>query len=150
MKNRILIGLVVLFVLLQLIPSPLPEVSKENPQDFLQNNPVPEAIATMLRANCYDCHSNETHYPWYSYVAPVSWLVKRDTEMGREHLNFSGWQGFEKAAMADAYYEIAEEVAEGEMPMKIYPLMHSDARLTDEQRQAIAQWAEAAAERLYE
>ena len=150
MKKKILIGLLVLFVLIQLIPSNLPEVQLENPDDLLLNTDVPDNIESLLRASCYDCHSQETRYPWYSYVAPVSWLVKRDTEEGREHLNFSKWAGFGKPDKAEALYEIAEEVGEGEMPMKIYPLMHSDARLTEEQRQAIVTWAESAAEKLYE
>lgn len=150
MAKKLLIGFGVIFIIIQLVPNKLPEVKGDNPADFLVNNEVPEEFEAILRASCYDCHSNETHYPWYSYVAPVSWLVKRDTEHGRGHLNFSEWQTFEKADMAEAYYEIADEVGEGEMPMKIYPLMHSEAKLTDEQRQSIVAWAEAAAEKLYE
>lgn len=125
-------------------------MKQANPNDFLQNNLVPEEIAAKLRTSCYDCHSNETVYPWYSYVAPVSWLVKRDTNEGREHLNFSDWQTFDKADMAEAYYEIADEVGEGEMPMKIYPIMHPEAKLSKEDRQAMVAWAETAAEKLYE
>lgn len=150
MLKKVLLGLVAVFVILQLIPRSLPEVEINNPDDFLQNNAVPGEIEAMLQASCYDCHSNETRYPWYSYVAPISWLVKRDTQEGREHLNFSHWQSFEKADMAEAYYEIADEVGEGEMPMKIYPLMHAEAKLSDEQRKTIVSWAEAAAEKLYE
>lgn len=150
MVKKIIIGLVALLILLQFIPNELPEVRIDNPHDFLANNDVPAEIESMLRASCYDCHSNETRYPWYSYVAPVSWLVRRDTWMGREHLNFSDWNSFEKADMAEAYYELAEEVEDGQMPMKIYPIMHADAKLSDEQRQAIVNWAEAAAEKLYE
>ena len=150
MLRKAIIGIIILFVIIQLVPRNLPEVVKDNPDDLLKNNVVPAEIVSMLRASCYDCHSNETVYPWYSYVAPVSWLVKRDTRLGREHLNFSDWQTFEKADMASAYYEIAEEVGDGEMPMKIYPIMHADARLSDEQRKAIVNWAESAAEALYE
>ncbi len=111
---------------------------------------MPKEIAVMLRTSCYDCHSNETNYPWYSFVAPVSWLVKRDAQEGREHLNFSIWNSLEKSDKAEGYYEIAEEVEEGEMPMKIYPIIHWKASLNDSERQAIAKWAEASAEKLYE
>ena len=103
MKTRILIGLVVLFILLQLIPSPLPVVRQENPKDLLKNNDIPAEIAGLLRTSCYDCHSNETRYPWYSYVAPVSWLVRRDTHEGREHLNFSDWQGLDKPQVSSSW-----------------------------------------------
>ena len=150
MKKKIFLGLVAIFLLLQFVPNDLPEVVKDNPNDFLANNEVPTEIESLLRASCYDCHSNETRYPWYSYVAPVSWQVSRDTRMGREHLNFSNWNSFEKSDMAEAFYEMAEEIEDEQMPMKIYPIMHWDANLSDDQRQAIASWAEVAAEKLYE
>lgn len=150
MKKKVLVGLFSLFVVIQVIPNDLPEVVMENPEDLLVVTDVPAEIETILRTSCYDCHSNQTNYPWYAHVAPVSWLVKRDTKEGREHLNFSQWNSLEKADKAEAYYEIAEEVGDGEMPMRIYPIMHAEARLSDEQRQAIVSWAEAAAEKLYE
>jgi hypothetical protein len=70
--------------------------------------------------------------------------------MGREHLNFSNWHSLEKADKAEAFYEIADEVTSGEMPMKIYPLVHWEANLSEEERKVIANWAEAEAEKLYQ
>jgi mono/diheme cytochrome c family protein len=91
----------------------------------------PDVRALAVRA-CFDCHSNETSWPWYANVAPVSWLVQKDTDDGRRHLNFSEWNRKQKHAK-----DAAEEVSEGEMPMPIYLVMHADARLTDPERQQL-------------
>ena len=93
----------------------------------------PETRALAVRA-CFDCHSNETRWPWYSHVAPASWLVQRDVNQGRQALNFSEWQRTYKEAG-----ESAETVSEGEMPLQTYVLMHPSARLSLAERRALAQ-----------
>ncbi|HWI19366.1 MAG TPA: heme-binding domain-containing protein, partial [Vicinamibacterales bacterium] len=80
---------------------------------------------TLAKQACFDCHSNETEWPPYSRVAPISWLIQRDVSEGRAVLNFSEWQRPQEEAS-----EAAEEVLEGEMPLRIYQLMHAHARLT--------------------
>jgi hypothetical protein len=80
-------------------------------------------------AACYDCHSNETRWPWYSHIAPVSWLVQRDVERGRAELNFSTWDG-------DAD-DLADAVEDGEMPPRNYTFLHPDARLSAEEKAAL-------------
>lgn len=139
--KRILILLLGIFLILQLIPSNRPEVIVDNPNDLLMNNTVPSNIKSMLRTTCYDCHSNETVYPWYAYVAPVSFLVSKDTREGRLELNFSEWEKLDADEKAEMLEEIAEEVEEGEMPMKIYPITHPKAKLSDENREEIVNWA---------
>jgi len=150
MLKKILAALAIIFILIQFIPTSLPEVRDNNPGDLLKNNEVPANIVTLLHNSCYDCHSNETVYPWYSYIAPVSFLVNRDTRKGRKHLNFSEWQSYSRDDKAEALDDLTEEVKEGEMPMKIYPIMHAKARLSDEDREALVSWAEDFADRLYE
>jgi hypothetical protein len=83
---------------------------------------------------CYDCHSNETTWPWYADLAPVSWLVQRDVQEGRRALNFSDGGTSGRRA-----FEAAEVVLEGEMPPVYYTWMHSSAKLTDAERQSLAQ-----------
>jgi len=139
--KRILFLLLGIFLILQLIPSNKPEVIADNPNDILLNNSVPSNISTMLRNTCYDCHSNETVYPWYAYVAPVSFLISKDTREGRHDLNFSEWEKLDAYEKAEMLEEIAEEVEEGEMPMKIYPITHPKAKLSDENRKEIVNWA---------
>ena len=94
---------------------------------------APETRALAARA-CFDCHSNQTVWPAYATVAPASWLVQRDVTRGRAALNFSEWQNRQKEAG-----EAAEKVREGDMPLAIYSLMHTEARLTPAEREALAQ-----------
>ena len=148
--KKILLILLALFLIVQFIPSDLPEVKMDNPNDLMVNNDLPEDIEQLLKSSCYDCHSNETVYPWYSYVAPVSFLISKDTREGRLELNFSNWETLDKIEKAEMLDEIAEEVEEGEMPMKIYPITHPEARLSEDQRQLIVDWAEESAEALFE
>lgn len=150
MLKKILIGLLAIFLISQFFPANLPLIIKDNPADLLSNNDVPKSIEKMLRTSCYDCHSNETIYPWYSYVSPVKFLVSRDTKIGRKHLNFSEWENYSKADKLEALDDIGEEIEEGEMPMKIYPITHPDAKLSDTDRDALVTWAEDFAESLFE
>ena len=149
-KKTIWIILVVIFIVIQLIPSGRPDVIKDNPNDLLRNVQAPEKVHQMLRAACYDCHSNESVYPWYAYVAPVSFLVSRDIRVGREELNFSDWTTFDKIEQAKLLDKITEEVDEGEMPMVIYPPLHPEAKLSNDDRQRIIDWADSLAESLFE
>jgi len=86
----------------------------------------------LVRRACFDCHSNETRWPWYSYVAPVSWRVAGHVEQGRRHLNFSEFNKPQRRA-----HDAAEEVEAGEMPLWDYALMHSEARLSDSEKEVL-------------
>lgn len=128
MRRKVLIGvgigLVVVFLGIQFIP-----VSRTNPavtREIRWDSPETRQLAKRA---CYDCHSNETVWPWYASVAPVSWLVARDVNGARRHLNFSEWDRPNEDAE-----EIVEQVEDGEMPLKIYLPLHPEARLSDEQR----------------
>ncbi|MDP9496018.1 MAG: heme-binding domain-containing protein [Actinomycetota bacterium] len=92
---------------------------------------TPATRELAVRA-CFDCHSNETDWAWYSNVAPISWLIQRDVEEGREELNWSEWS---PGAEGD---ESAETVLEGSMPPRTYTLVHSEARLTDQEIAVLA------------
>jgi len=142
--------LVIIFVIIQFFPSGRPEVIKDNPQDLLKNNSVPEDIAAMLKTSCYDCHSNEPVYPWYAYVAPVSWLVSRDIREGKKELNFSEWQGLKKIKKAEKLDSMSEEIDGETMPMPIYLVTHRKAKLTPEQKRKLIGWTEDFADSLFE
>ena len=104
---------------------------------------VPAAVAEVLRESCYDCHSNETKWPWYSRVAPVSWLIAHDVAEAREHLNFSDWGRVGSDEQFELIEEIWEEVEEEEMPLWFYLPLHPEARLGDDERQILEQWTTA-------
>jgi hypothetical protein len=105
----------------------------------------PESIARLLSVACYDCHSDATRWPWYSHVAPVSWLVARDVNEAREFVNFSRFGEDDADTRSGLLEEAAEEVSRGSMPLPIYGVMHAEARLTDEQRRELAAWFNAVA-----
>lgn len=91
-----------------------------------------DATRDLARASCYDCHSNETVWPWYSSIAPVSWLITHDVSEGRQHLNFSMWD-----RPNHGIDEIVEAVESGEMPLPQYAAVHPGARLDEEGRRAL-------------
>lgn len=102
---------------------------------------APPAVAPLLRRACYDCHSHETIWPWYSGVAPISWLLGRDVHAGRAELNLSTWDAYDARKRGKKLKETAEEVTEGEMPPWYYTLMHPEARLNAEERARLRAWA---------
>ncbi|MBT8206650.1 MAG: heme-binding domain-containing protein [Acidimicrobiia bacterium] len=128
--------LVVAFVAIQFVP-----VDRSNPP-VTMDVVAPAEVRSVLRQSCYDCHSNESNWPWYSYVAPVSWLVAKDVREGREHLNFSTWDRYTTDERSEFVAEAYEEAVEGEMPLPIYLTMHNDARLSREDRQVLHDWAQ--------
>lgn len=149
-KRIVLYVILAIIILIQFIPAGRPELKTTHENDLLYNNEIPEEIAGMLRASCYDCHSYEVKYPWYSYVAPVSWLVARDIKEGVKELNFSEWESQSKMDKAKNLDEMIDEINEGEMPMPIYTIIHRNAKLTEEQKQQLADWADGFAESLFE
>jgi hypothetical protein len=105
-------------------------------------------ISTMIKASCFDCHSNETRWPWYSYIAPVSWLVADDVTTARRNLNFSEWGKYPKSKRVLKLGQIYEQVSRGEMPLKKYLLMHADAKLSAADRDSILGWTERERDRI--
>lgn len=121
----------VLLLLIQAVPYGR---DHQNPPVVLEPNwDSPETKELATRA-CYDCHSNETFWPWYSNIAPMSWLVQRDVDKGREKLNFSDLK-----TAGDEIDELGEVVLEGKMPLPIYLPAHPEARLTQAERNQLAQ-----------
>lgn len=131
MKNKAMLknttfAVVILFIVIQFLP-----VGGDRDNPAVLAEPVwdsPETRATFFRS-CADCHSNETEWPWYSYVAPVSWLVTSDVEEGRSEFNVSEWGRAEQHGD-----EAAEEVEEEKMPLPIYLPLHPEARLSESER----------------
>ena len=128
MRRVIRIGLFALvggFLLIQVIPygrdHANPPVTAEPAWDS-------QRTLTLARAACFDCHSNETEWPWYTNVAPMSWLIQRDVDEGREALNFSEWDRPQRTE------EVAEVIREGAMPPFTYRILHSGARLSDAEK----------------
>ena len=139
--RRVIYGLAAALVFAQLVP-----VSRTNPPVEAEIVVEPEMRALLRRA-CFDCHSHETVWPWYAWVAPVSWLVAHDVNHAREELDFSRFESYEPKKQRKKLGQIGEEVEEGHMPLWYYVLLHPEARLGDAERRRLIAWADAEQER---
>jgi hypothetical protein len=136
----IIVILILAFLIMQAI-----RVEKSNP-DVRSDIPAKPEIKSQLRMACYDCHSNETVWPWYSHLAPASWLIARDVRNGRQQLNFSEWGAYNSKTQSRKLEKIAKEVMEEDMPPWDYSLIHRDQRLTPSSRGQIWAWASSESE----
>lgn len=139
-RLKIFIVIISVFIFIQFfqIDTRNPAVVPQN--DFTNIYSPPQHIQSILKTACYDCHSNQTDYPWYASVAPVSWWIKDHIEHARGHLNFSTWNDYSVSEANHALEEIAEEVEQKKMPLKSYQIAHSEARLSDEERKLLVEW----------
>lgn len=133
-KRRILIALIFVLVAMQFIQPEKTNPASAPSSDIAAVLSLNEADVALMKKACYDCHSNETVWPGYSNVAPISYFVVHHVNEGRHHLNFSEWASYDAGKADHKLEECAEEVEEGEMPMSSYVLMHSEAGLNAEER----------------
>lgn len=133
--QRVLVGLAGALVVIQLVPYGRAHANPPVVAEPVWDSPRTRELAERA---CFDCHSNETEWPWYSNIAPVSWLVQHDTDEGRAILNFSEWNRPQEDAG-----EAGESVRDGEMPPAIYLPTHPEARLTDAERDELARGLDA-------
>jgi hypothetical protein len=133
-----IVGLCVGFIVIQFVPVNRTNAPIEG--DFR----APAEVLSVLRRACYDCHSNETVWPWYSRIAPVSWGIARDVHEGRATLNFSTWNRLSTKKQAEAMHESWEEVAEGKMPTWFYLALHPEARLSPADQSVLRAWSASA------
>jgi len=144
MKRRrfrtILLILLLVIVLIQFLPvnRSVPQIDPS--QDFIAVTHTSADLGRLIKDACYDCHSYETEYPWYSYVSPVSLWLQNHINEGREHLNFSIWATYPANRADHKLKEAVEHVKEKEMPLNSFMWMHPEARLTDTQRADLAAW----------
>ena len=121
------LGLVAVGIAIQFIP--VSDVGTNPPNRF--NVDAPPEVAAVLHRACYDCHSNETRWPFYSRIAPGSWLMSRDVHRGRNHLNFSEWGSVDEDERQDDLESCWDQVESGEMPPRVYLPLHPSERLSD-------------------
>lgn len=134
--------IIVIFVFIQFIP-----ISIENPEfDVEYDFNAPVEVREIVVNSCFDCHSNQTNWPWYSYLAPMAWLVTNHVNEGREHLNFSKWLKYPEENILKIKSEMIEEIEDGEMPLSSYLITHSNAEITDEKLLILKSWAFAQAD----
>jgi len=152
MKKSILILLLVLilaFIILQFL-KPGTINPKEDKNKFITSHlQIPDNIYKQMENSCFDCHSDRTNWPWYSKISPVVYLIKSDVDEGKEHLNFSLWGDYDKSRMLDKLDGIETQVQDDEMPMSIYLPLHPKAKLTENDKKNIIEWARSSKDQLF-
>ncbi|MFI2742397.1 heme-binding domain-containing protein [Zhouia sp. PK063] len=138
----ILVALLVILVLMQFYrPEKNIETTPTEANLFKQTD-VPQDVAQMLKTSCFDCHSNNTEYPWYNNIAPVSYWLADHINGGKRHLNFSEWGNYSTKKKLHKLDETKELVEKKHMPIDSYLWIHKDAKLSEEQIQKISAWVD--------
>lgn len=140
--KKILLWTLVAFALIQLIPIDRTNKPVDSKMNFVQMKQAPEKVSTLLKNACYDCHSDETVYPRYAYVAPISWSVKSHVNDGRQHLNFSVWGTYNKELKENMLDRSIEALKHKTMPLPGYIVYHDKAKLTEAERALLIQYFE--------
>lgn len=135
--KKIIFWIVIVFLAIQFIPIDRENRPVDRRDNFVDIYKTPENIRTILKNACYDCHSNETVYPQYSYIAPISWAVKDHINEGREYLNFSEWGKYNNDLKQNALKKNISTIRDLQMPLPSYIGYHPKANLTTEQRKAL-------------
>ena len=137
---QIVFGVLIIIQFFRIDKTIKPINTKTDYISVAQTNPE---ISTILKNACYDCHSNQPTYPWYTNIAPVSWWIKNHINEGSRHLNFSEWETYTSKRKDHKLEECIEMIEEGEMPMNSYTWMHGEAKLTNAQRTLLIDWFKA-------
>lgn len=140
MKKKILLGIILVFAILQILPREKNDNQAVTKADLFEVEEASPELTTLIKGACYDCHSYQTKYSWYSELAPLSWWIDDHISEGREHFNMSEWGSYKTDKKSHKAEEAVEEVGEGEMPLESYQLAHASARLSDEETAMIVNW----------
>jgi hypothetical protein len=141
MLKRIVLGLALAFAGLQLFRPDRTNPPLDAAQSVQSAAAVPPEVGAVLKRSCYDCHSNETRWPWYSGVAPMAWGVANHVKEGRAELNFSAWGTYPVRKRVALLEKMCDEVREGRMPLKQYLWLHRDATLSEADWKSVCDWS---------
>ena len=142
------IVIIIVFIGIQFIRPNRTNPVSDKSRDVSYYLNIPGNVKQILERSCYDCHSNLTRWPWYTNIAPASWLVASDVENARSQMNFSEWGTYNITDQIDYLNQINKQVKKGNMPLGKYLLIHSDAKLTDADRDLVCKWASSASDSL--
>ncbi len=139
-KKKIFFGLIIFLVVIQFIQTDKSAIEITEEHTFTATQQPPTDLLAQIKSSCYDCHSYETKYPWYTYVAPVSFWIAGHVRNGRKKLNFSTLGTLDAKDQGHLMHECASVIEEGRMPPKGYVRMHSNAHLTEADKKALIEW----------
>lgn len=137
--KKILIGLLLVLVVLQAF-RPAKNTSADTTNDISKSYPVPEEVKTILTKSCFDCHSNNTVYPWYAEIQPVAWWLNDHVKEGKREINFNEFSTYRIGRQYKKLEECLKLVKENEMPLESYTIIHKNAVLSDTEKQTLSTW----------
>ncbi|QTE38461.1 heme-binding domain-containing protein [Mucilaginibacter gossypii] len=140
--KKILLALLVILVAIQFIHLKKNISSGPYANGIDKHYTVPKDVQVVLKRSCYDCHSNNTYYPWYNNIQPVAWLLAHDVNEGKEEINFDEFNNYSLSQKRHKLSDLSKEVKEGEMPMGIYTVIHRNAVLSQVEKQRLITWAD--------
>jgi len=140
--KQLLVALLLAFAVIQFIQPARNQSGQAVQLDFSNTTTVPDTIYTLFKNACFDCHSNNTNYPWYSNIQPMGWFMASDIENGKAKLNFNDLGSLSSRRLESKLQETENMIKDGTMPLPAYKLMHEGARLTKEEREALIGWIE--------
>lgn len=146
--KKILLIILVAIIAIQFIQPARNKNGQVSPTDISKVVSVPQNVALLLRNACYDCHSNNTTYPWYANVQPIGWILARHISDGKKELNFSDFGSHTNRRQQSKFKAIASQIKDDEMPLYSYTIIHKNARLSKEEKALIINWAQAAKDSL--
>jgi hypothetical protein len=146
--KKIILALLVIFIAIQFIQPARNQNGQVMPTDIEKIVVVPANVSGILKTSCYDCHSNITHYPWYSHIQPGAWLMAHHIKTGKAMLNFSQFGDLSNRKQQSKLQGIINQVKDGEMPISSYKLIHTNAVLTPAQKTILINWAASAKDSL--
>jgi len=142
MRRRILLIIIIILIAIQFIRPAKNQSNDVLTSDISHVYTVPQNVSVILKKACNDCHTNNTVYPWYAQIQPVAWWLNHHIEEGKDELNFNEFGAYAVPRQYHKLEEVVEQVKEGEMPIWSYTLIHTNAKLTDEEKQTLINWAQ--------
>ncbi len=143
MKKKLLIIIGSLFLIIQLFPISKNQ-SKEYSKDITTIEKITPDVKNVLQSSCYDCHSNNSNYPIYASIQPLAWWLQHHIDEGKEELNFSEFAGYSPRRRFHKLEEIKEQILENEMPLYSYTIVHTQAKLSEQQKSILINWVNSA------
>lgn len=138
---KILLAIVLLFVAMQFVRPAKNSSNAVQRADMVIHFNVPDSVAGILKTSCYDCHSNNTNYPWYASIQPAGWLLAKHIRDGKEELNFSEFASYSQRRQLSKLKSIQNSIKDGSMPLSAYTIIHADAKLSDKSKTLLIDWS---------
>jgi len=147
--KKIFLGIGIAVIALQFLQPAHNKSNQVLATDISQTINIPDSVQTILKNVCYDCHSDNTHYPWYSNIQPIGWLMAYHIKQAKNELNFSEFGGYSSRRQLSKLDGIANSIKDDIMPLKSYKIMHKNAQLSTKEKVILINWAEKSGDHIY-